>query len=152
MAYRTPPIVFAEVKGVAVYTTNERWEVVDLKQAREFNNNRSEIYVFKEITVNSINAYTVGATNEQVPIITNLPVVAHVTIRKALDNKILGISINATITQLKCTLGMENMATIVALAEGISTCMERPDNPDPPVVEVRTVAVACTKRNDRASE
>jgi hypothetical protein len=53
-----------------------------------------------------------------------------------LDNKILGVSINATITQLKCVLGMESMATFVSLAEGISTCMERPDNPDPPVVEV----------------
>jgi hypothetical protein len=71
-------MVFTDIKGVSVYTTNERWEVVDLNQAREFNNNRSEIYVFKELTVNSINAYTVNAANEQVPIITNLPVVAHV--------------------------------------------------------------------------
>jgi hypothetical protein len=51
----TPPPLHIDMKGISFFTTNARWEVVDLKSAREFNTHRNDIHVFKLITMDSFN-------------------------------------------------------------------------------------------------
>eukprot|EP01094_Clydonella_sp_ATCC50884_P019839 TRINITY_DN3972_c0_g1_i1.p1 TRINITY_DN3972_c0_g1~~TRINITY_DN3972_c0_g1_i1.p1 ORF type:complete len:1265 (-),score=322.50 TRINITY_DN3972_c0_g1_i1:137-3823(-) len=146
----TPPKAELLVKNIALYTTNSRWEVVDLKKAREFNDNRPEIYVFKELTVGSINA-TIADGDKNVPILVNTKAVARLTIVKALDNQIKGISVNAELPELTATLVFESMGSLAAVSEGIAACMSRPDTPKPAPVEcphltmITTISVPALK-------
>lgn len=130
----TPPRAVLLIKGIALYTTNSRWEVVDLKKAREFNDNRPEIYVFKELTLSSINA-TIEDGDKVVPVIVNSKAVARVTIVKAQDNSIKGVSVNGELPELNVNAVYEVMSSIAAVSEGVAACMTRPDTPQPAPVE-----------------
>nr|XP_007132973.1 hypothetical protein PHAVU_011G140800g [Phaseolus vulgaris]ESW04967.1 hypothetical protein PHAVU_011G140800g [Phaseolus vulgaris] len=45
----TPPMASITMHNFLLYTTNESWEVVNLKEAREFSSNKKYIYVFKKL-------------------------------------------------------------------------------------------------------
>ncbi|QCD87190.1 Vacuolar protein sorting-associated protein 13 [Vigna unguiculata] len=46
---RAPPVASITMHNFVLYTTNESWEVVNLKEAREFSSNKKYIYVFKKL-------------------------------------------------------------------------------------------------------
>ncbi|KAL4328203.1 hypothetical protein AHAS_Ahas13G0176600 [Arachis hypogaea] len=48
-----PPMASVTIRNLLLYTTNEIWEVVNLKEAREFSSNTKYIYVFKRTVSNS---------------------------------------------------------------------------------------------------
>ncbi|XLR14556.1 hypothetical protein S83_042494 [Arachis hypogaea] len=50
---RAPPMASVTIRNLLLYTTNEIWEVVNLKEAREFSSNTKYIYVFKRTVSNS---------------------------------------------------------------------------------------------------
>lgn len=43
------PLASITIQNLLLYTTNENWEVVNLKEARDFSNNKKCIYVFKKL-------------------------------------------------------------------------------------------------------
>ena len=70
--HRTPPVLICNIEGVSAVATNERWEVVDLKSVRQYNEKKPEIFIFKVITVSKLSCEVVdnGIT---VPLINNMP-------------------------------------------------------------------------------
>ncbi|KAH1221352.1 putative aspartyl protease [Glycine max] len=50
----TPPMASITIHNLLLYTTNESWEVVNLKEAREFSSNKKYIYVFKKLEWESL--------------------------------------------------------------------------------------------------
>ncbi|WVZ03716.1 hypothetical protein V8G54_024522, partial [Vigna mungo] len=53
-ATRAPPVASITMHNFLLYTTNENWEVVNLKEAREFSSNKKYIYVFKKLEWESL--------------------------------------------------------------------------------------------------
>ncbi|XP_057414931.1 uncharacterized protein LOC130709560 isoform X2 [Lotus japonicus] len=49
-----PPMASITVRNLLLYTTNENWQVVNLKEAREFSSNKKYIYVFKKLEWQSL--------------------------------------------------------------------------------------------------
>ncbi|XP_052726420.1 uncharacterized protein LOC108334067 [Vigna angularis] len=49
-----PPMASITIRNLLLYTTNENWQVVNLKEAREFSNNKKCIYVFKKLEWQSL--------------------------------------------------------------------------------------------------
>ncbi|CAH9107924.1 unnamed protein product [Cuscuta europaea] len=43
------PMASITIRNLLLYTTNEKWQVVNLKEARDFSNNKNFIYVFKKL-------------------------------------------------------------------------------------------------------
>ncbi|XP_020591293.1 uncharacterized protein LOC110032114 isoform X2 [Phalaenopsis equestris] len=50
----SPPLASITIRNLWLYTTNENWEVVNLKEARDFSNNKKFIYVFKKLEWDSL--------------------------------------------------------------------------------------------------
>ncbi|KAF6159237.1 hypothetical protein GIB67_032008 [Kingdonia uniflora] len=48
------PLASITIRNLLLYTTNENWEVVNLKEARDFSNNKKCIYVFKKLEWESL--------------------------------------------------------------------------------------------------
>ncbi|KAJ4832444.1 hypothetical protein Tsubulata_017107 [Turnera subulata] len=48
------PLASITIRNLLLYTTNENWQVVNLKEARDFNNNKKSIYVFKKLEWDSL--------------------------------------------------------------------------------------------------
>ncbi|KAG0482770.1 hypothetical protein HPP92_010854 [Vanilla planifolia] len=48
------PLASITIRNLWLYTTNENWEVVNLKEARDFSNNKKFIYVFKNLEWESL--------------------------------------------------------------------------------------------------
>ncbi|KAL1346060.1 hypothetical protein HN51_019728 [Arachis hypogaea] len=49
-----PPMASITIHNLSLYTTNESWQVVNLKEAREFSSNKKYIYVFKKLEWESL--------------------------------------------------------------------------------------------------
>ncbi|CAL1384539.1 unnamed protein product [Linum trigynum] len=49
-----PPMASITIRNLVLYTTNENWEVVNLKDARDFSNDKTFIYVFKKLEWGSL--------------------------------------------------------------------------------------------------
>ncbi|CAL0322721.1 unnamed protein product [Lupinus luteus] len=49
-----PPMASITMRNLLLHTTNEKWQVVNLKEAREFSNNKKYIYVFKKLEWESL--------------------------------------------------------------------------------------------------
>ncbi|CAI0380155.1 unnamed protein product [Linum tenue] len=49
-----PPMASITIRNLVLYTTNENWEVVNLKDARDFCNDKTFIYVFKKLEWGSL--------------------------------------------------------------------------------------------------
>lgn len=49
-----PPLASITMRNLLLYTTNESWQVVNLKEARDFSNNKKFIYVFKKLEWGSL--------------------------------------------------------------------------------------------------
>ncbi|XP_073008978.1 uncharacterized protein [Typha latifolia] len=50
----SPPLASITIRNLLLYTTNENWQVVNLKEARDFSNNKKYIYVFKKLEWQSL--------------------------------------------------------------------------------------------------
>lgn len=50
----TPPMASITMRNLLLYTTNENWEVVNLKEARDSSSNKDFIYVFKKLEWGSL--------------------------------------------------------------------------------------------------
>ncbi|KAL3576783.1 hypothetical protein D5086_022066, partial [Populus alba] len=48
------PLASITIRNLLLYTTNENWQVVNLKEARDFSNNKKFIYVFKKLEWESL--------------------------------------------------------------------------------------------------
>ncbi|KAJ6807107.1 uncharacterized protein M6B38_173470 [Iris pallida] len=48
------PLASITIRNLLLYTTNENWQVVSLKEARDFSNNKKCIYVFKKLEWQSL--------------------------------------------------------------------------------------------------
>ncbi|KAK8706084.1 hypothetical protein V6N13_049661 [Hibiscus sabdariffa] len=49
-----PPMASITMRNIVLYTTNENWQVVNLKEARDFSSNKNFIYVFKKLEWESL--------------------------------------------------------------------------------------------------
>ncbi|KAF5948784.1 hypothetical protein HYC85_014741 [Camellia sinensis] len=50
----TSPMASITIRNLLLYTTNENWQVVNLKEARDFSNNKKFIYLFKKLEWESL--------------------------------------------------------------------------------------------------
>ncbi|XP_057950254.1 uncharacterized protein LOC131145155 isoform X2 [Malania oleifera] len=48
------PLASVTIRNLLLYTTNENWQVVSLKEARDFSNSKTYIYVFKKLEWESL--------------------------------------------------------------------------------------------------
>ncbi|KAG5235642.1 UHRF1-binding protein [Salix suchowensis] len=51
---KASPLASITIRNLLLYTTNENWQVVNLKEARDFSNNKKFIYVFKKLEWESL--------------------------------------------------------------------------------------------------
>ncbi|KAE8703192.1 hypothetical protein F3Y22_tig00110472pilonHSYRG00006 [Hibiscus syriacus] len=49
-----PPMASITMRNILLYSTNENWQVVNLKEARDFSTNKNFIYVFKKLEWESL--------------------------------------------------------------------------------------------------
>ncbi|KAG6689537.1 hypothetical protein I3842_11G180600 [Carya illinoinensis] len=49
-----PPLASITIRNLLLYTTDENWQVVNLKEARDFSSNKKYIYVFKKLEWESL--------------------------------------------------------------------------------------------------
>ncbi|XP_042402379.1 uncharacterized protein LOC121992231 isoform X1 [Zingiber officinale] len=48
------PLASITIRNLLLYTTNENWQIVNLKEARDFSNNKKFLYVFKKLEWESL--------------------------------------------------------------------------------------------------
>lgn len=70
------------MKGIHARTTNDRWEVVDLSTARDYNKDKKHIFVFKQVTVDSMRVCIQDNENQEIPLIINVPIMIRVCEKK----------------------------------------------------------------------
>lgn len=133
----TPPRLVVDIRDVSCVTTNERWEAVDLRQARDYNKDKPEICVFKALSVGSFNVELHAWNGERiVPLVTNLHVRLNVVLKKRLDNQITGVSIHVRIDGLQLLVKMQDVTLLHAILTGLSGAMNRRDSPNPSKSEI----------------
>ncbi|MED6159538.1 hypothetical protein PIB30_043179 [Stylosanthes scabra] len=138
-----PPMASITIRNVLLYTTNESWQVVNLKEAREFSSNTKYIYVFKKLEWESLSIDllphpdmfaddTLGRSPERENIrdddgakrvffggerfLEGISGEAYITIQRSISNSPLGLEVQLHITEALCP----------SLSEpGLSVCLNR---------------------------
>ena len=69
-----------DVKGISIFTTSDRWDVIDLSSAREYNANRKEIFLFKVLQADSLRCTIQSQEGQEIPLIANIPINIRVSV------------------------------------------------------------------------
>ncbi|KAL3508536.1 hypothetical protein ACH5RR_027937 [Cinchona calisaya] len=153
------PMASITIRNLLLYTTNESWEVVNLKEARDFSTNKGYIYVFKKLEWESLSIDLLPhpdmfsdahfACSEEGSrrkdedgakriffggerFIEGISGEAHITIQRTELNSPLGLEVQLHITEVVCpALSEPGLRALLRFFTGLYVCLNRGDvNPN----------------------
>ncbi|XP_054812762.1 uncharacterized protein LOC129313560 [Prosopis cineraria] len=150
-----PPMASITICNLLLYTTNEEWQVVNLKEAREFSSNKKYIYVFKKLEWESLSidllphpdmftGSTLGRSQEGANqrdddgakrvffggerFLEGISGEAYITIQRTELNSPLGLEVQLHITEAVCpALSEPGLRALLRFMTGIYVCLNRGD-------------------------
>ncbi|KAK2424001.1 hypothetical protein QL285_034409 [Trifolium repens] len=145
-----PPMASMTIRNLMMYTTNENWQVVNLKEAREFSTNKKFIYVFKKLEWQSLSidllphpdmfadveegsnlrdddgAKRVFFGGER--FIEGISGEAYITIKRTELNSPLGLEVQLHINEAVCpALSEPGLRALLRFMTGVYVCLNRGD-------------------------
>ncbi|MQL98117.1 hypothetical protein Taro_030820 [Colocasia esculenta] len=161
------PIASLTIRNLLLYTTNENWQVVNLKEARDFSNNKKCIYVFKKLEWEFLSvdllphpdmftdAHYMSSENggnsrdddgakrlffggER--FLEGISGYAHITVQRTEYNNPLGLEVRLHVTEAICpALSEPGLRALLRFMTGLYVCLNRGDM-DPKVQQHCTEA------------
>lgn len=153
------PMASITIRNLLLYTTNENWEVVNLKEARDFSSGKEFIYVFKKLEWEHLSidllphpdmfadahfGSSQGGSNKRDEdgakrvffggerFIEGISGEAHITIQRTELNSPLGLEVQLHITEAVCpALSEPGLRALLRFMTGLYVCINRGDvNPN----------------------
>ncbi|XP_012070729.1 uncharacterized protein LOC105632878 isoform X2 [Jatropha curcas] len=149
------PLASITIRNLLLYTTNENWQVVNLKEARDFSNNKGFIYVFKKLEWEflsidllphpdmfadaSLARSQVGSTQRDDDgakrvffggerFLEGISGEAHITVQRTELNSPLGLEVQLHITEAVCpALSEPGLRALLRFMTGLYVCLNRGD-------------------------
>ncbi|GMJ15938.1 hypothetical protein like AT3G20720 [Hibiscus trionum] len=147
-----PPMASITMRNLLLYTTNENWEVVNLKEARDFSSNKNLIYVFKKLEWESLSidllphpdmfsdAHLVvgGAQRDDdgakrvffggERFLEGISGEAYITVQRTEFNSPLGLEVQLHVTEVVCpALSEPGLRAFLRFLTGLYVCLNRGD-------------------------
>lgn len=148
----TPPLAAITIRNLLLYTTNEGWQVVNLKEARDFSNNKRCIYVFKTLEWESLSVDLLPhpdmfsderLTSSKVKadddgakrlffggerFLDNISGKAFITMHRTEQNNPLGLEVQVHVPEAICSaLSEPGLRALLRFMTGMYVCMNRGD-------------------------
>ncbi|XP_013456723.2 uncharacterized protein [Medicago truncatula] len=148
-----PPMASITIHNLFLYTTNESWQVVNLKEARDFSSNKKYIYVFKKLEWESLSIDLLphpdmftDATSGSSQVGSNMrdddgakrvffggerfiegiSGEAHITVQRTELNSPLGLEVQLHVTEAVCpALSEPGLRALLRFMTGIYVCLNR---------------------------
>ncbi|KAJ4792235.1 amino-terminal region of chorein [Rhynchospora pubera] len=166
----SPPLASITIRNLVLYTTNENWEVVNLKEARDFSNNTGYIYVFKKLEWQSLsidllphpdmftdalfNSSNGGNARDEdgakrmffggERFLEGISGEAQITVKRTEQNSPLGLEVQLHITEAVCpALSEPGLRALLRFMTGLYVCLNRGDV-DPKAQQRSTEAAGCS--------
>ncbi|KAJ3693633.1 hypothetical protein LUZ60_009113 [Juncus effusus] len=166
----SPPLGSITIKNLVLYSTNENWEVVNLKEARDFSNNTGYIYVFKKLEWESLSVdllphpdmFTDEKFNSSLNgnnrdsdgakrmffggerFLEGISGQANITVQRTELNSPLGLEVQLHIPEAVCpALSEPGLRALLRFMTGLSVCLNRGDV-DPTSLKRSTEAAGCS--------
>nr|XP_043620490.1 uncharacterized protein LOC122592352 [Erigeron canadensis] len=147
------PMASITIRNLLLYTTNENWQVVNLKEARDFSNDKKFIYVFKKLEWEHLSidllphpdmfaAFSEGAFKDDdgakrvffggERFLEGISGEAYITIQRTELNSPLGLELQLHITEAVCpALSEPGLRALLRFFTGLYVCLNRGDlNPN----------------------
>lgn len=149
------PLASITIRNLFLYTTNEKWQVVNLKEARDFSNNKKFIYVFKKLQWESLSIDLLphpdmftgdNASCSQMGVnkvdddgakrvffggerfIDGISAQAYITVQRTALNSPLGLEVQFHITEAVCpALSEPGLRALLRFLTGLYVCLNRGD-------------------------
>ncbi|TKY48983.1 UHRF1-binding protein [Spatholobus suberectus] len=150
-----PPMASITIRNLLLYTTNENWQVVNLKEVREFSSNKKYIYVFKKLEWQSLSidllphpdmfteatlGHSQGDSNFRDDdgakrvffggerFIEGISGEAYITIQRTELNSPLGLEVQLHINEAVCpALSEPGLRALLRFMTGVYVCLNRGD-------------------------
>ncbi|XP_061350519.1 uncharacterized protein LOC133295686 isoform X1 [Gastrolobium bilobum] len=150
-----PPMASITMRNLLLYTTNESWQVVNLKEAREFSSNKKYIYVFKKLEWESLSIdllphpdmftdATLGRSQVGANLrdddgakrvffggerfIEGISGEAYITVQRTELNSPLGLEVQLHVTEAVCpALSEPGLRALLRFMTGLFVCLNRGD-------------------------
>ncbi|KAG8043594.1 hypothetical protein GUJ93_ZPchr0458g22720 [Zizania palustris] len=151
----SPPLAAITFRDLVLYTTNEKWQAVNLKEARDFSNNKGFIYVFKKLEWQSLSVdllphpdmFTDARFNSSSSqdnkrdddgakrmffggerFLEGISGEANITVQRTEQNNPLGLEVQLHITEALCpALSEPGLRAFLRFMTGVSVCLNRGD-------------------------
>src|SRR3989338_383834 len=91
--------------------------------ARAFNTGKDLIYVFKEARA-TLNVSLVSSSYSLTPILTDVELCAHITLKKKLDNAFIGLQLDLVINQLKAAFNIEQIFVVARFIDAVLLALD----------------------------
>ncbi|KAF5184457.1 AAA+ ATPase domain-containing protein [Thalictrum thalictroides] len=164
------PLASITIRNLSLYTTNENWQVVSLKEARDFSYNKKCIYVFKKLEWESLSidllphpdmftdADLMGSKNGEKRdddgakrvffggerFLEGISGHAHITVQRTDLNSPLGLEVQLHVSEATCpALSEPGLRALLRFMTGLYVCLNRGDV-DPASQQRSTEAAGCS--------
>ncbi|KAG4161538.1 hypothetical protein ERO13_D01G060900v2 [Gossypium hirsutum] len=150
-----PPMASITMRNILLYTTNENWQAVNLKEARDFSSNKNFIYVFKKLEWESLSIdllphpdmfsdanlarSQVGSTQRDDDgakrvffggerFLEGISGEAYITVQRTELNAALGLEVQLHVTEAVCpALSEPGLRALLRFLTGLYVCLNRGD-------------------------
>ncbi|KAH9803349.1 Chorein N domain-containing protein [Citrus sinensis] len=151
----TPPMASITIRNLVLCTTNENWQVVNLKEARDFSLNKKFIYVFKKLEWETLSVDllphpdmfadgSIARSNEGAShrdedgakraffggerFIEGISAQAYITVQRTELNSPLGLEVQLHVTEAVCpALSEPGLRALLRFLSGLYVCLNRDD-------------------------
>ncbi|BAF15875.1 uncharacterized protein [Oryza sativa Japonica Group] len=151
----SPPLAAITFRDLVLYTTNEKWQAVNLKEARDFSNNKGFIYIFKKLEWQSLSVdllphpdmFTDARFNSSSSedgkrdddgakrmffggerFLEGISGEANITVKRTEQNNPVGLEVQLHITEALCpALSEPGLRAFLRFMTGVSVCLNRGD-------------------------
>lgn len=151
----TPPMASITIRNLVLCTTNENWQAVNLKEARDFSLNKKFIYVFKKLEWETLSVDllphpdmfadgSIARSNEGASqrdedgakraffggerFIEGISAQAYITVQRTELNSPLGLEVQLHVTEAVCpALSEPGLRALLRFLSGLYVCLNRDD-------------------------
>lgn len=153
VTWSPPPVASITIHNLSLYTTNENWQAVDLREARDFSKNKNFIYVFKKLEWGSLSvdllphpdmfteACSSSSSNGTSPrdddgakrvffggerFLEGISGQANITVQRTQLNSPLGLEVQLHVTEAVCpSLSEPGLRALLRFMTGFYVCLNR---------------------------
>ncbi|KAF7003874.1 hypothetical protein CFC21_019151 [Triticum aestivum] len=151
----SPPLAAITFRDLVLYTTNEKWQAVNLKEARDFSNSTGFIYVFKKLEWRSLSVdllphpdmfadarFNSSSSQDNKRdddgakrmffggerFLEGISGEANITLQRTEQNNPLGLEVQLHVTEALCpALSEPGLRAFLRFMTGVSACLNRGD-------------------------